>query len=229
MRFFWYISKTKLDHLVSQQETAFDRLRASLSTLIKAEVKIPIGSIGVEMKTSQVDTKQVRILEKVEKDLRNADLVKSVEDFRAGRPVLFFEFHGPTARLIQNGQFWVATFDGETAILLGGSAAHCIGGSNPTSNAISPSADPLGSIESLLSHGSTGEQLVNNLSYIWAMVARESMARLGGLSALPYAKGIAISAGSAKSEPAQIRKSGYEGQIDRIIVGSPIFVEQAAS
>jgi hypothetical protein len=55
------------------------------------------------------------------------------------------------------------------------------------------------------------------------------MQRLEGLSALAYAKGIAIVAGLAKSDPAQIRESGYEGRIDRIIVGSPIFVEQAAS
>jgi hypothetical protein len=43
--------------------------------------------------------------------LRKADLVKSTEDFRAGGPVLFFEFYGPTARLIQDEQFWVATLD----------------------------------------------------------------------------------------------------------------------
>jgi len=145
--------------------------------------------------------------------LRKADLVKSTEDFRAGGPVLFFEFYGPTARLIQDEQFWVATLDIDSAILLAGSATHCIGGSNPVSKAVSPSADPLGSIESLLSHDSASEQFVNNLSYIWAIVVSESMQRLGGLSALPYAKGIAISAGWAKSDPAQIRESGYEGQI----------------
>jgi hypothetical protein len=60
-------------------------------------------------------------------------------------------------------------------------------------------------------------------------VARESIERLGGFEALPYAKGIAISAGSAKSDLTQITDSGYEGPIDRIIIGSPIFVEQAAS
>ena len=227
MRYFWYISQTKLDHLASQQETAFDRLRASLSALIKAEIKTPVASIGVEMKRPEVDPNQVRSLERLEKKLRHAGLVKSIEDFRAARPVLFFEFHGPAARLIQDGQFWLATLVGETAILLAGSAAHCIGSSNPPSNAISPSADPLGSIESFLSDGSTGGEPANNLSYIWATVARESTERLGGFEALPYAKGIAVLAGSAKSDFTLIRENGYEGPIDRIIIGSPIFVEQA--
>jgi hypothetical protein len=229
MRYFWYISQTKVDHLASQQETAFDRLRASLSALIKAEVKTPIASIGVEMKRPEVDPNQIRILERVEKKLRNAGLVKSIEDFHTRKPVLFFQFHGPAARLVQDGQFWLATLVGETAILLAGSAAHCIGGSNPISNAISPSADPLGSIESFLNPGSAEGEGANNLSYIWATVARESIERLGGFEALPYAKGIAISAGSAKSDLTQITDSGYEGPIDRIIIGSPIFVEQAAS
>jgi hypothetical protein len=229
MRYFWYISRTKLDHLASQQETALDRLRASLSALIKAEIKTPVASIGVEMKRPEVDPNQVRSLEGVEKKLGNAGLVKSIEDFRAGRPMLFFEFQGRAARLIQDGQFWLATKVGEAAILLAGSAAHCIGSSNPISNAISPSADPLGSIGSFLSDGSTGGERVNNVSYIWTTVARESIEGLGGFEALPYAKGIAIFAGSAKGDFSQIRESGYEGQIDRIIIGSPIFVEQAAS
>jgi hypothetical protein len=228
MRYFWYISQTKLDHLASQQETAFDWMRASLSALIKAEIKTPVASIGVEMKRPEIDPNQVRSLERVEKKLRNTGLVKSMEDFRAGRPVLFFEFQGRAARLIQDGQFWLATLVGETAILLAGSAAHCIGSSNPTSNAISPSADPLGSIESFLNPDSAGGERANNLSYIWATVARESTERLGAFEALPYAKGIAIFAGSAKSDFTLMKDSGYEGPIDRIVIGSPIFVEQAA-
>jgi hypothetical protein len=147
VRYFWYISKTKLDYLLSQQETIFDRLRANLSGLIKAEVSLPGGSITLEVEASGIDAKQIRILEKVEKKLRDVDLVKSIEDFSSRRQPLFFEFRGPAARLIQNGQFWVATLDRETAVLLGGSSAHCIGGPNPVNDAISPSVDPVGSMQ----------------------------------------------------------------------------------
>jgi hypothetical protein len=231
VRHFWYISKTKLDHLLTQQETIFDRLRASLSGLIKAEIQTPIGSIGVEVKESKIDAKQVRNLEKIEKKLRDANLVKSIEDFGSRRQPLFFEFHGPTARLIQDGQFWVAMLDSQTAVILVGSSAHCIGATNLVSNAISPSIDPLGTIKSLMSHGSTPDeaQLVSNLSYVWASVVRESAAQLGAFSGLPFARGIAISAGAATNCPAHIRESGYEGEIQRIVAGSPIFVEQIAS
>ena len=52
MRTFWYISKAKVDSLASQQETVLERLRATLSALVKAEVKVPVGSIGVELKSN---------------------------------------------------------------------------------------------------------------------------------------------------------------------------------
>jgi hypothetical protein len=228
MRFFWYLSKTKLDHLLSQQETTLGRLKAGLSSLIKAEIKVSAVSVGFERKTSELDAKQIRTLERVEKKLRDSSLVGSIEDYRSGEQPLFFEFQGPTARLIQDGQFWVATVDDKTAILLGGSATHCIGGPNPVKEAISPSIDPIESMQSLLVDHSEAcdTQLENNLSYIWATVVSNSM--VGEFGSLPRTKGIAIFAGATKSNSAQTHGSGYGEQIDQILVGSPIFVEQVA-
>lgn len=203
-------------------------MKAGLSSLIKAEIKVSIVSVGLERKSSEVDAKQIRALEKVEKKLRDSHAVSSVGDYQSGRQSLFFEFHGPTARLIQDGQFWVATVDVKTAVLLAGSASHCIGGPNPVANVISPSIDPIGSMQSLLSHRYEIEdtQLANNLWYIWATVVSNSKV---GLRSLPRTKGIAIFAGATKIDAAQIECSGYDTEIDQIIVGSPLFVEQVAS
>src|SRR5690349_19627941 len=63
MRFFWYL-ETKLDHLFSQQGTPLDTLKAGLSSLIKAEIKVSIVSVGLERKSSEVDAKQIRALER---------------------------------------------------------------------------------------------------------------------------------------------------------------------
>jgi hypothetical protein len=229
MRFFWYLSKTKLDHLLSQQKTPLDSLNAGLASLIKAEIKVPFVSVGLERKSSEVDAKQIRALEKVEKKLRDSGAVGAIGDYSAGRQPLFFDFHGPAARLIQDGQFWIASLEGRTAVLLAGSATHCIGGPNPVENVISPSVDPMGSIQSLMSHHRQTEdkQLANELSFIWAMIASNS--NVGEFDSLPRTKGIAIFAGTTKGDSAQIQCSGYDGDIDQIIVGSPLFVEQVAS
>lgn len=229
MRFFWYLSRIKLDHLLSQQETGFDALKAGLANLVKAEIKVSIVSVGLERKSSELDNKQIRALEKIEKKLRDAGAVGSIGHYQSGRQPLFFEFHGPTARLIQDGQFWVATVDGKTAVLLAGSAAHCIGVPHPGANVISPSIDPIGSMQSLLSSHSEAEdtQLANNLSYIWATIVSNSS--VGEVGSLPRTRGIAIFAGATKYDSAQIESSVYDAEIDQIIVGSPLFVEQVAS
>jgi len=224
MRFFWYLSKTKLDHLLSQQKRPLD-----LPSLIKAEIRVSMVSVGLERKSSEVDAKQIRALEKLEKKLRDSGAVGSIGDCRGGRQPLFFEFHGPAARLIQDGQFWIASLEGSTAVLLAGSASHCIGGPNPDANFISPSVDPIGSIQSLMSHDHETEdmQLGNQLSFFWARIIGN--ANVDEFGSLPRIKGIAIFAGATKCDSAQIKYSGYDADIDQIVVGSPLFVEQVAS
>jgi hypothetical protein len=145
------------------------------------------------------------------------------------RQPLFFEFHGPAARLRQDGQFWIASLEGRTEILLTGSANHCIGGPNPVASVISPTADPIGSMQSLLSHFHETEntQLAFQLTYIWATIVSNS--KIGEFGSLPRTKGIAIFAGATKCDSAQIQCSRYDGDIDQIVVGSPLFVEQVAS
>jgi hypothetical protein len=227
MRYFWYISKAKIDTLAAQQETLFEHLRATLSGLVKAEVKLPVGSVGFELKSANPDPSLVHGLEKVEKKLRKQDLVRSAKVSSAGNPPLFFDFEGPAARLIWDGQFWAAALDGNTAVLLGGSAAHCVGGAVPEKPALSPSINPIASMDTLFENrADVGEK--DRVSYTWAKVVQDST-RLGDLEALPRARGIAIFAGRFASTPWQTRRSGYHGRISEIIVGSPLYVEQVVS
>jgi hypothetical protein len=143
-----------------------------------------------------------------------------------GSAALFFEFEGPTGRLIQDDQYWVATVMGKSAVLLGGSAAYVLGGATVKKDAISPSADPVGSLEAMFdTRGmNPGSMLSANISYMWAMIVKESSG--GSFEGLPRARGIAVYAGRSPSNKAQMRRSKYKGEINDVIVGSPIFVEQ---
>ena len=84
-------------------------------------------------------------------------------------------------------------------------------------------------MQSLLSHFHETEntQLAFQLTYIWATIVSNS--KIGEFDSLPRTKGIAIFAGATKCDSAQIQCSGYDGDIDQIVVGSPLFVEQVAS
>jgi hypothetical protein len=219
VRVFWYISKTKVDQMLSQRETLFDKLEKTISASFKAEIKIPIVSVGAEAKFSEVDPNQIKNLEKLERQLRNSGLVRTIEELEHGNQPLFFEFQAQSARLIQGGQFWVAGLEGKTGVLLVGSAAHCVGASSEK-DLISPSANPLGSINALFEKKHLEVGMGHDLFYAWSCIIDESVHQLGDFNALPRAKGIAVFAGSWKDNASENQ------QFERIFVGSPIFVEQ---
>jgi hypothetical protein len=209
--------------MLSQRETLVDKLEKTISASFKAEIKIPVVSVGAEAKFSEVNPNQIKDLEKLEKQLRNSGLVRTIEELELGRQPLFFEFRAQSGRLIQEGQFWVAGLEGKTGVLLVGSAAHCVGASISERILISPSADPLGSINALFEKKNFEVGMGQDLFYAWSCITDESVRQLGDFNALPYAKGIAVFAGSCKDNAARNQ------QFQRILVGSPIFVEQIES
>jgi hypothetical protein len=227
MRYFWYISKAKVESLASQQETVLERLRATLSALVKAELKVPVGSIGVELKSNNPEPSLIKLLERVENKLKAENLVRTAKDASTGGVPLFFEFGGPAARLIREGQFWAATVDGNTGVLLGGSAVHCIGGAVPEKPPLSPSINPIASMDALLENrAELGQE--DRVSFTWAKVVQDSM-QSGSLQDLPLGRGVAIFAARFAPVPWQIKRSGYQRRINSIIVGSPLYVEQVTS
>ena len=224
MRYFWYISKSKIDSLAAQDQSAFERMRAALSILIKAEAKLPVASVGIELKANEPSADLVRQLDRVEKKLEDNAFVKTVEGASTGDVPLFFFFKGPSARIIRDGQFWTATIDGSTAVLLGGSAAHCIGGAVPEKPGLSPSINPMASIGALFEHTEEKGQ-EDRASYTWSMIVRDSL-QSGDPADLPLGYGVAIYAARFTPVPWQIQRSGYKGKLNHILVGSPLYVEQ---
>jgi len=227
VRYFWYISKSKIDTLASQDETVFERLRAALSLLIKAEAKIPGASVGVELKSNPPSASLLRLLDRVERKLSDQTLVKTAEQASAGGAPLFFSFAGPSARLIREGQFWTATIDGSTAVLLGGSASHCIGGAVPEKPPLSPSIDPIASMDALF-EGKAKKGQEDHASFTWAKIVQDSL-HSNNPADLPVGRGIAIYATRLAPVPWQMQRSGYKGKLNQIIVGSPLYVEQVIS
>jgi hypothetical protein len=227
VRYFWYISKGKLDSLSSQNETIFERVRAALSLLIKAEAKLPVASVGIELKSNESSVSLIQLLGGVEKKLRDQNLVKTAEEASSGGVPLFFSFGGPSGRLIREGQFWSATIDGTTAVLLAGSAAHCVGGAVPEKPPLSPSINPIASMDAMFEN-KAGEGQEERASFTWAQIVKDSL--YWGTSAdLPVSRGIAIFAARFTPVPWQLQRSGYKGRLNQILVGSPIYVEQITS
>lgn len=227
MRYFWYVSKSKIDTLASQEETILERLRASLSALIKAEVKIPVGSIGIELKSNEPSASLLKLLDRVEGKLKDQSLVKTALEASTGGAPLFFSFEGPSARLIREGQFWAATVDQQTAVLLGGSAAHCIGGAVPEKPPLSPSINPIASMDTLFEK-KAGKGQEDRASFTWAKIVQDSM-HAGDPGNLPIGRGVAIFAARFAPVPWQVQRSGYKGKLHQILVGSPLYVEQVTS
>jgi len=225
VRYFWYISKSKIETLASQQETALEHIRATLSALIKAEVKVPVvGSVGFELKSNAPEPGLIKMLARVEKKLADQTLVNTAEGASTGAVPLFFSFAGPSARVIREGQFWAATVNGSTGVLLGGSAAHCVGGAVPEKPPLSPSINPIASMDALFEKkAELGQD--DRVSYTWAKVVQDSMPS-GNLHDLPVGRGVAIFAGRFTPVPWQIQRSGYVGKLNGIIVGSPLYMEQ---
>jgi hypothetical protein len=159
--------------------------------------------------------------------LRDQNLVKTAEEASSGGVPLFFSFGGPSGRLIREGQFWSATIDGTTAVLLAGSAAHCVGGAVPEKPPLSPSINPIASMDAMFEN-KAGEGQEERASFTWAQIVKDSL--YWGTSAdLPVSRGIAIFAARFTPVPWQLQRSGYKGRLNQILVGSPIYVEQITS
>lgn len=227
MRYFWYISQSKIDYLAGQDEGVFERLRAALSLLIKAEAKLPVASVGIELKSNQPSQNLVRQLDRAEKKLTDGTRIRTAEEAATGEVPLFFSFNGPSARSIREGQFWTATIHGSTAVLLGGSAAHCIGGAVPEKPPLSPSINPLASMDALFENRAENGQ-EDRASYTWSTIMGDSI-HSGSAADLPVSRGVAIYAARLAPVPWQMQRSGYKGKLSHIVVGSPLYVEQVSS
>lgn len=220
MRVFWYISKSKVDNYAGDDRRWTDRLGGHVT------VGLPLAEVGVEAATGPPDRGLLDKLELVERRAKHDDLVRSVAEIGAEPPVLF-RYEGRSARIVLVDTFWVAAVDGSSAVLLTGSAGNAIGATPVDASKISSSVNPMWAVEELIK-GTDNEWSAANLSDAWATIFRDGT-RLLGAEALPRTQGIAVYAGWQPAVEENVARSGWTEPIERVVVGSPIFVEQIAA
>ena len=215
MRLFWYVSRTKLRSLVDRSEAN------ELLTIDRSPRAAAVTS----------DHDRCSELPALEQRLASDTTIPEVDELDVTSPPLFFRFEGPSGRLIQDGHFWLATVCGDTAVLLVGSAANCFGGQPVELCAISPSADPIGAVNAVFSDSKAAREpsaFSGSISYAWGAILRRSLAEAASLDSLPRTRGAAVYAGSLDAVTSGIQR-GYGGIIRRVVIGSPLFVEQIAA
>ena len=211
---YWYVSRQKVDALLPE----FGPRGFSLFKELSLTLKAPFA----EAKTS-VNTDRSLFLHvgNIENGLKSAGVTTDVSD-AGSKP--FFSFRGRAHRAVDSGAYFIVLAQNSTALLLAGSPTNAVGAPPKQSDDISPSADPLGAVRRSFGELSDreGSQLGEMCSYIWDVLA-------GPVSqswdALPEVEGIAVY--GARFPPAKGQFSGAKfSDIDRIVIGTPIFVRQ---
>ena len=220
---YWYVSDEKLDALYGALQS-WVKLKDSI------DVKVKVPWTGLELQSKKDATKeQIKRVSAVRKLIEQQDGIADYENLSKTECPTFVRFSGVGFRLIAEDRFWLATEQAGTALLLAGSAANAIGQYQGSHERPSPSADPIGAVDAAFGEYS-GAQLKHEdsnklpfrLSYIWQHIVRS---REDGSLSLPTVQGIAVIAGQYRVHEAQLRRVGRQN-VDRLIVGSPVWVEQ---
>jgi len=220
MRVFWYVSKTKVENYYTGDERRWtDRVGAHVRFVL------PLFEVEADA-TGQPDERGLtEKLERLERRAERDDAVLPVAEIGSEPPIMF-RFEGRSARIALGDTFWVAAVDGTSAVLLTGSVGNAIGAAPVPVSAISSSVNPMWAVQELIK-GIESEWAAANLSDAWATIFHDGTGFLE-VEALPRTKGIAVYVGWQRAVEENVARSGWTGPIERVVVGTPIFVEQVA-
>ena len=219
MKIYWYISKAKLDLLVDQAPGFLTGIKATMS------FKFPLLSGTLE---GTEPARLAKDLQRVSKRLYADPQTRPFSQLAGGESPAIISFEGPTVRHIDDGVFWLAMQDGHTGLILAGSAGYAIGAPPQSDITISPSADPVGAIESAFADTppAADPQSDAALSLSWRIgYAWKELMSDAALGTLPQTRGLAV---FGRTIPLAQPPAGQPapGNVQRIVVASPIFVEQ---
>jgi hypothetical protein len=215
---YWYVSRQKTEALRDR----YDRSPGNWLDKLSVTIKAPFVEAQAAMALDKTLFEEV---ERIEKNLLKSGAVQEFANIAKAHPTAFFLFNGAAHRTIQQGGYWIAMVSGSTALLLGGSASNAIGAPPKETAEISPSANPIGSFNSVFADQMTDRNrssISENCSYVWAAIAEQVRDAWGGL---PRVEGIAVYGGRFPASKTQMQSSGFE-RVQEVIVGSPIFVRQ---
>ncbi len=214
---FWYVSEEKLETLIAVGRSFWPK---------SLQLKIKEPFTGSEVGMSQVKADSLtKDIDKLSKLMSERD-VKAFHELDASAVQFLCTFEGCAARVAEHTGFWVALAEANTALLLAGSTANTLGKHSLSGNIVSPSADPVNSVRRAFRRDSDDEEmtLIRNLSYAWQAVWRTT----NGALAVPTVQGVAVIAGIFPANKAEMRRAKMPN-IERLIVGSPVFVQHNSS
>lgn len=216
---YWYISRTKVESLA--QATRRSGPLRSLGLKVKSPVLEVSGDVALD------DDRLVQDLRRVRKGLNADPGVKPFDDLD-GDAGPIFAFEGRAARAFDGDGYLVAIAGRRTALILAGSRWHVLGQERDQGVSIGGSADPI--VTAVHAFGVStfddgrvfeAEFIADILSQTWSMV----MARNGHPGVvLPRVSGMALFAALYLVTHPGIR--GVDSAITRLIVGSPVYIEQ---
>jgi hypothetical protein len=217
---YWYVSRTKVDALAQAYGSSpgFRWLKN-----VSFKLKIPFAEAGAAL---NLDKSLYQNVERIAGNLMAAPETASFPHLSEDRPTPFFSFAGPAHRTVDAGAYWVALFDGTTALLLAGSVSNAIGApSKDSQDAISPSVDPIGAVQKAFAHDRSTEEsesVSRRCNYIWQSIVEPVRANW---QALPRVDGIAVFGGVFPVDMAQFGDGGF-AMINKIVIGSPVYIRQ---
>ena len=205
---YWYISAEKIQ------------------SLKKAGAKWDKFSFKFNLKFLEIDTAVAldsdlqRDLNAVKKNLAKDSSIVSFESLAPGKEPSIFSFEGEGGRLRTPEALWIAIQKRNSALLLVGAPRNLAGQSQLKEGQLSPSLDPIGAVKAA-AEGKQILTLVPALSYAWREVMQDAI--FGGVH-FPRVEGLAVFAGLFHSDTALFQNA--KSRVDRIVLGSPIYVRQ---
>jgi hypothetical protein len=208
---YWYISADKVRMLNGAK---------ARSTWKQLSLKLKLNLLEVETGVA-FNESLVRDLNRLKKELAQDHSIIPFQDLKAGAEGGVFSFTGEATRLLTNDALWIGAENQDSALLLVGAPRNAAGESRLKEGFLSPSLDPVGAVKAL-GRGEQRTTLVAALTFVWQEVMRDAF--VAG-SHFPGVEGLAIFAGGfALERPFENRPT-----IERIVVGSPIYVRQASA
>lgn len=237
-RWFWYVSSAKLGSL-KQPERGWGILRQRFKTA-DIEAGVPWAKLSTH---AEPGGHVIESVEKIEREIRRDHAVPASDEITEdGGVPLFFRFEGLAGHLLlresyeDEGEcvFLAAGYQGTTGVLLLGAGSHVFGSAAATPRHVNPSVDPVGALLVLMERQASGAARTR------AGIARDA----DGFSpeeCVRYSMQAALREIQQRSFMYPVRALAITSviipcnyltpdvHIDRIIVGSPIYVEQLDS
>lgn len=209
-----------------------DKLKAAEGPpdwLTRLDLSLTVGAPGAAvtagLRPRDLQTLQ-EMVDKADRRIRKEGKARSLADSITGRPPPLFTFEGPAGRLADSGVLWFAGVGDGVGFLLAGSATHAIARVSDQPGMLSPTADPVGTVQRFFESRTDQGRDPDMAAYVWATVL-SSTALSGGLAAAPWVAGVAVYAGRIAVDPSSGRVEDSDAAAVRnLLIGSPMWVAQ---